>query len=401
MSTTHPTLARFTDALEPAYKSNAATMEGKLRSHNLPPNLRGLREYFVEKGMGYEGRARCANDVRINALLPRSKGASDSWHRRKALTLHERDIRRARADKNFRNNYLRRLHRAVKALDLEPNRDIDSVIAWAEDSYRLQSERKALTSRYHKITGKNYPTKRPSTPAWLRKLHINDTTARAAGAKLDMRGDDSSVKPTFGLSWLDYDAPVTEWKSGRPVGYTRAKRDNYVTSFAILREDGKLDIAIAKRRVEGVEAPEGYRWDTDSHGVCLRSNAHGSECHFEARDVISYPDQWIERTVTELEENKIRRDRLKVERKAELAKTKGVHVCFRDSLRGGNCAAGTRQWVNDHNLDERKHYAADTLVDLSNGDYNMVRRALFAAVQRHEKEVEQGVCLLEDHGLKF
>lgn len=81
----------------------------------------------------------------------------------------------------------------------------------------------------------------------------------------------------------------------------------------------------------------------------------------------------------------------------ERGEADGVYVCLADSLRAGNCRAGSESYAARHNLDASRHYPAGDLRSIANGDAKFVRAAIIAAFRRHSREMRQGFALLSDH----
>lgn len=152
--------------------------------------------------------------------------------------------------------------------------------------------------------------------------------------------------------------------------------------------------------------PAGYRWGADNNGPRIIRISDGADYHpttdqlgymvsaaFQPHDIIG----WI----TTLAENAERR----LAELAGQAATKAAedefarsgYVCRSDSLRAGNCAAGTDAWIKNHGLDPLRHYPARAVRAIA--DSERVRIALRNAARRHAAEIATGVCQLADHGL--
>ena len=204
-----------------------------------------------------------------------------------------------------------------------------------------------------------------------------------------MRGKDAQVIPHDGPSYLHHEEPETEWKNGRPVRYTRATYDNYVRSIAYV--DGQtLDYLIHYTRNQ-VTLPNEYEWHVDENGLCARDKVRtAADYHVDASWLLAGADAIVQI----IESNRERREQLAAERAIERAKMRGVYVGIRDSVRAGNCEAGTRQFASRHKLDPKRRYPAEQLFELANGNADRVRIAIAAAVKRHKQELEQGYCEL-------
>jgi hypothetical protein len=321
-----------------------------------------------------------------------------AWQERRALPQEERDTRRAIADPRFRRGLLLSIRAQLRALSALPPRTVEGVMAWEGGTSTRIAAAVSLSARYRRICqgagiSPRTPLPFPSSGLpWAAEVDIGESLAARMGAKLDMRGNDARVLPTLGTSYLHHVPCETQWKNGRPVGYTRAVRDNYVTSFVILHEDGTALARLAGEEIP-LTPPEGHRFDIDHNGFRLVRLADGEDYHLNAYDLTVPWDVAVDR----LARNAIARQEERARLKAEAADAEGVWVCVADSLRGGNCREGTLQWARNHGLDPRRHYPAPDLIHRMNGDAGRVRLAISAAVHRHRREMEAGVANLADH----
>lgn len=92
-----------------------------------------------------------------------------------------------------------------------------------------------------------------------------------------------------------------------------------------------------------------------------------------------------------------RRDKLRDKLRAQ-AQTLGVYVTIGDSIRAGNCAAGTRRWATDHGLDYRQHCRAEVLrraAEIDGSSEFQVGRAIEVATERTIDDLIRGYCTLK------
>jgi len=155
-------------------------------------------------------------------------------------------------------------------------------------------------------------------------------------------------------------------------------------------------------------SPRGYRWGVDGQGIRLCSISRpGDDYHPDSDDLVVDGTQQTLRSLTA----KIRlaatvrramarkgRAMARKERTA-LAKVRqvereGCRVRLTDSIRAGNCPAGSANWARQHKLDPTGHYRPTVILALANGRGDRVRLAVTAAVRRHEQEVRQGFCAI-------
>lgn len=149
-----------------------------------------------------------------------------------------------------------------------------------------------------------------------------------------------------------------------------------------------------------VPAPRGYRWKKDANGLCLTGAAGdyhptGSELAFATLDR-------CKRLVEKLKANAALRKQEAKKAKQRQAMVKraerdGAMICLRDSLRAGNCLAGSTNWAQRHGLNPAQHYRPSEVLALANGDASRVAIVAAAAIRRHVAEMERGYCELADH----
>lgn len=148
-----------------------------------------------------------------------------------------------------------------------------------------------------------------------------------------------------------------------------------------------------------VKCPYGYKFDVDENGFRIIGKA--GDYHPTSSDLIlaSKDSKYLVRKLKELalirknEKAKLRQQ-TKIIKRAELD---GATVCLKDSLRAGNCLAGSISWANRHNLDSKSHYKPSKLLAMINGDSSRVSIVVAKALQRHNTEMKKGYCILADH----
>ena len=162
-------------------------------------------------------------------------------------------------------------------------------------------------------------------------------------------------------------------------------------------------------------APRGYRWDIDANGLMLRKcgQASGWDYHPTASELLDARQDRGRGLVAVLKE--ARATRLAAEREAKRrekqsrakarqeqeaikrAEREGATVCLADSLRAGNCRAGSESWAIRHGLDARRHYTPSEILSHANGDASRVALVITAALRRHRTEMARGYADLADH----
>lgn len=304
------------------------------------------------------------------------------------------------AAQTYRRRMLTRLRRqeiAARSVDLS---SLAGILA-AIDSHRDRQDAMDRIARQRAtMTGK--PCKLTIDPLTAGVLvPIDPTTARKAGASIDMRGKDATCRPCRARSHGEHSAGETRWKNGRPVSYTRATHHNWVRSIALVIDTQTVEYACHTARVT-VTLPCAYRWDVDAHGLrVVRDDSQMDDYHVCAADLIGRDA--ARRCVESLERNRVRRLLTAAQNAATRAELAGVWVCLADSLRAGNCEAGTRSFAARHGLDVAAHYRATALLALvqreSVQDACRLRLAITAATLRHRRECEAGICRVSDHRL--
>ena len=153
-------------------------------------------------------------------------------------------------------------------------------------------------------------------------------------------------------------------------------------------------------RVATIPAPRGYRWDSDANGLMLVGRA--GDYHPTADDLQTAAADKCRAIVASLKENaavrkqeaKKAKQQLKMVKRAE---REGAAVCLADSLRAGNCRAGSLNWAQRHDLDPSRHYRPTQVLALANGDAARVAIVAAAAIRRHQQEMARGFCELAEH----
>ena len=180
--------------------------------------------------------------------------------------------------------------------------------------------------------------------------------------------------------------------------FTKWEYEPQVQSYGAIDRNGILKY-IYDGQITALEAPHGYRWAKDENGVLLISNDGKKDYHPDSDDLRNYSKADIRAMAIDNYRTRVAADkeRKEVEASVKRAEGEGAMVCLRDSVRAGNCAAGTVAFGLRHGLDKTKHYAPSRLLAIANGNAGRVRLAVTVALKRHRQEMRRGFCLLEDH----
>jgi len=189
--------------------------------------------------------------------------------------------------------------------------------------------------------------------------------------------------------------------------YTRYTYEPQVGSFAFLTSYGMCYVYRGKKY--RFRNPHGYRWGRDENGLRLyRVKKPSDDYHPQSTDLIGpdgTPAPLRSLTAIVRENTKVRNEtaaRARAETKrakdaAQKAEREGCRVCVADSLRAGNCYAGTSSWARRHGLDTSKHYEPSKVLELANGDAHRVSLVVNVALRRHREEMQRGFCLVSEH----
>lgn len=189
--------------------------------------------------------------------------------------------------------------------------------------------------------------------------------------------------------------------------YTHYTYSVIIRSWVVLLpETKKLVAKIGDYPQKIISAPRGYRWGADKNGVRLISIAHPTaDFHPTAADLLLGARHCVKklqenrkaRWAVEVERRKAKADAAQAERIMRRAEAEGLSVCLRDSLRAGNCEAGTVQWASRHGLNPAKHYMPAEVLAIANGDTHRVALVVAVALRRHQAEMARGYSELTDH----
>lgn len=189
--------------------------------------------------------------------------------------------------------------------------------------------------------------------------------------------------------------------------YTHYTYEPQVGSFAFLTSSGM--VYVYRGQKYRFRNTHGYKWGKDANGLRLYRVAKPTDdYHPDSSDLIG-PDgkRATLRSLTAIvrDNAKVRNDvaaRARAEKRrakdaVQKAQREGCHVCVADSLRAGNCKAGTVNWAQRHGLDVSRHYEPSKVMDLANGDLPRVALVVSVALRRHREEMQRGFCVLDDH----
>lgn len=346
-----------------------------------------------------DNRKDVARQIRVGLWQSQPLSVHD-WARAVHVRKANPEAKRAAADKAFRRRYLAGLRRQEKRwLRVKPG--LSGLLDQINGANQRTAHLKEIAKLRSIVTGKeSQPAKLPDIESlggvliplgnWREVVKV----AKVSG--VIMRGKDATMQETFRRSYGIHEAAYTEWdKKGRPRG-VRAVHDNFIRSCGVVVDEGRTLEFVIHDTKGRITLPNEYVWDVDGNGlraVCVDSRR--DDYHIDAVDLLG--DHPAEMIVARLIANRTRRERFAAEHAVELAEVAGVFVCLADSLRAGNCRAGTMEFAKRHGLQSNRHYGAAELLTIANGEASRVRLAVTAARLRHEKELARGWCEIADH----
>jgi hypothetical protein len=368
--------------------SSATTSRGQIRAavnYLRCHRRRRPSDKFAAIGIDYPDNRR-PGFWRIYTTYPSERGGRGS-HRPK-LTQVERDTRRCAKDAAFRRKFMAGLAREAARLLKAPALDTCAAVTAAADGRAMKNVRlQQIYALREKITGKKVEGAYvPKVESGI-LLDVPEKLARKAGAHIIMTGKDATLTATRRTSHGYHVAAETEWKNGKPVGYTRATHNNYVRCFALILDAGQaLEVCVHTRETRHV-LPDGYAWEQDGNGLRIFERAEpDADYHPDADELFAGSAEKMLLRLQANREKRIAAARVGRAFERDLATTR---VTLADSRRAGNCIEGTLAFA------ERKlglpraevltsgfSVPAKTLLRVANGDKSRVEAAIRVAWTR-------------------
>lgn len=306
------------------------------------------------------------------------------------------DAKRSLHDKEFRRNYLRRMQSAFRALNRTRTDTLDQCLKSVEF---LHSDKRKNAIRNYELEMAIAKAKHGSFIAECPGLKAIPFTCeeklmKDCSIKICRRGNDWSVEATTTPSRLHHVDAQTEWRNGKAVGYTRATNDNYIRSFGIIdpQDNRQLHCILHETKYDN-KLSEGYIFEIDNLGIKVIDVSTRADYHPTANQLIADPA--CASIINCLRANYLTRQKAKSEISME-GKLSDLYICVKDSLRAGNCLAGTLSFAGQNNIDPRKHYRADEIMDRY-GDNPRVVMCVKSAAKLYREEMAAGFSLLEKH----
>lgn len=152
-----------------------------------------------------------------------------------------------------------------------------------------------------------------------------------------------------------------------------------------------------------LRCPNGWQFGRDNLGLYIVRRTETRRqwrYHFVASELeskttlrkVAIEHEQRQREAVKLDKQR-QRDTVVHQKYIKLAEKVGIYVGVRDSVKSGNCAAGTRQWVQSNGLLARKYYAIDVIRRIAKSGYRLeINRTIEAATYRTIRDLERGYC---------
>lgn len=158
-------------------------------------------------------------------------------------------------------------------------------------------------------------------------------------------------------------------------------------------------LRLAEKVIE-IATPRGYQWRIDKNGLHLLGKA--GDYHPTASELLDATGDKCRQIVASLKSmaqtrRQAKRKQQQEKRILRQAERDGATVCLADSLRSGNCYAGSASWSERHGFQLDRHYKPSEILAVANGDLSRVIIVIATALRRHRQEMDRGYALLSEH----
>ena len=169
-----------------------------------------------------------------------------------------------------------------------------------------------------------------------------------------------------------------------------------------------------------IKAPRGFHFAIDHLGFKIQSNSIKSmDYHFTALDLLPYAikkndyksgqllvaiakSNYKARKQVDLKSDIFSPDPKRVNKVIKEAERLQVQISIVDSIKAGNCLAGTQVWAMRNHLSTGNHYQIESIADKLDGENrDRVKLVILRAIERTKNELERGYSLLQDHYLEY
>jgi hypothetical protein len=184
--------------------------------------------------------------------------------------------------------------------------------------------------------------------------------------------------------------------------YSRRCRYTHYTYRVLVQSYGYIYTVKGKRVLRAsfagqkndYKAPRGWGWGLDQNGLFLAKNTNKDiNYHITQSDLGLLPE-----VTARAEENyKTRKEANKIDSLAEKIRLDEVMVCAVDSIRAGNCRAGTERFAEAHRINLQRHIPATVLARIATSDPKRVETVINFARKREAMEQVKGYAELKNH----
>ena len=172
--------------------------------------------------------------------------------------------------------------------------------------------------------------------------------------------------------------------------YTRWSYVPILKSLAIISRWGSTILYRHHSGSSFVPAPRGWYWDADANGLRLVSRSSPKDdFHPDSGDLQKGTNHLLHRAVVLRAQRRVEAAKARREKQFLLRHSKGVKVGLQDSVRAGNCQAGSLEFAKRHGLDANAYYAPAKLLQLEPTN-ERVKLAIAIAARRHALYVAAG-----------
>ena len=169
-----------------------------------------------------------------------------------------------------------------------------------------------------------------------------------------------------------------------------------------------------------IKAPRGFHFAIDHLGFKIQSNSIKSmDYHLTALDLLPYAikkndyksgqllvaiakSNYKERKQVNLKSDIFSPDPKKVNKVIREAERLQVQISIVDSVKAGNCLAGTQVWAMRNKMNTNGHYQIQSIFSkLDDANKDRVKLVILRAIERTKQELARGYSLLQDHCLEY
>lgn len=181
----------------------------------------------------------------------------------------------------------------------------------------------------------------------------------------------------------------------RKCKYTKYGYALIVQSYGIVLKYKNTLLFKFDGRTYSKKAPKGYKWDSDKNGIKLVSLRYKDKDYHPTSSELLRQDWFNILRNRANEYYKIRRETARLEKESLIQFKSAIktdcHVRLNDSIKSGNCLAGTLNWLKDKGINNTYILLKDLSKYLND---KRVKLACLFAVRRHFESLKLGFSKL-------